>query len=433
MGLTPIVTPAKLAASKTTPAGMWPAGVRHSVIVEQLRRAMATESTVSSRLNKPKKPYPDFPLFAHATGRWAKKIRGKFHYFGKWDDADAALQKYLDQRDELHAGRVPRVPGDGLTLADLCNRFLTSKQHLLDAGEITQRTFADYYAVCDRIIAAFGKMRLVTDLAADDFERLRARLAVTQGPVTLGNEINRIRIVFKYGYDAGLIDKPVRYGPSFKRPSKKVLRIARNANGSRMFEAEEMRSILEAVSQPLQAMVLLGINCGFGQTDVANLPRSSLNLDTGWVDFPRPKTGIERRCPLWAQTVEALREATAHRPTPKDLADSDLVFVTKYGQRWVRNSGGEKQSWVDSVGAQFGKLLQRLGLKRNKLSFYALRHTFETIGGEARDQVAVDHIMGHARNDMASLYRERISDERLRRVTDVIHGWLSSDISDTST
>ncbi|MDP6719965.1 MAG: hypothetical protein QGF59_14995, partial [Pirellulaceae bacterium] len=58
------------------------------------------------------------------------------------------------------------------------------------------------------------------------------------------------------------------------------------------------------------------------------------------------------------------------------------------------------------------------------VGFYTLRHAFETIAGESRDQVAVDAIMGHERGDMASIYRERISDERLQNVVETVRAWL---------
>ena len=61
------------------------------------------KSTQKRRKSKPKKPYPEFPLYAHATGRWAKKIRGRIHYFGPWDDPNGALELYLEERDYLHS------------------------------------------------------------------------------------------------------------------------------------------------------------------------------------------------------------------------------------------------------------------------------------------------------------------------------------------
>ena len=53
---------------------------------------------------KPNKPWADYPLYAHNAGVWAKKIRGKTHYFGPWSDPQAALETYLEQRDFLLAG-----------------------------------------------------------------------------------------------------------------------------------------------------------------------------------------------------------------------------------------------------------------------------------------------------------------------------------------
>jgi hypothetical protein len=38
--------------------------------------------------------------------------------------------------------------------------------------------------------------------------------------------------------------------------------------------------------------------------------------------------------------------------------------------------------------------------------------------------VAVDHITGHAQDDMALVYHERISDERLKAVSDHVRTWV---------
>src|SRR5258708_5717984 len=120
-----------------------------------------------SAVKKPNRP-KDFPLFAHATGRWAKKVRGKLHYFGKWNAPEAALNKWLDEKDDLLAGRTPRVKGDGLTIKDLVNGFLSAKKHLVDTGELAGRTFADYHSSCAHAVAVFVRKRLVSDLAPAD-------------------------------------------------------------------------------------------------------------------------------------------------------------------------------------------------------------------------------------------------------------------------
>jgi integrase len=376
-------------------------------------------STPAYTRSKPAKPYPDFPLFPHASGQWCKKIRGQFVYFGPWDNPDAALAKYLTSKDNLHAGRMPRPEPGTLNVKDLANLFLAEKLSRVEAGELSQRTWNEYKVATDMIVAAFGKRRQVADLGLDDFSALRRRMAAKFGPVRLGNQIQSIRSVFKFAYEADLIDRPMRFGPSFKKPSAKVLRLHRAAQGPKLFTAGEVRRMLDAAGAPLKAMLFLGINCGFGMADCGKLPLSALDLDAGWSNFARVKTGIARRCPLWPETVQAIREALAARPKPKDPAHADLVFLTTQGRAW------HKENMSSPACFKVGSLLRRLGINgRKRIGFYTLRHSFRTVADETKDQPAVDHIMGHARDDMASVYRQTISDGRLKAVADCVHAWL---------
>jgi integrase len=343
------------------------------------------------------------------------------HYFGPWDDPQGALEKYLEQKDALHAGRAPRAEAGpaSLRVKDVCNEFVRHKDSLLENGEIGPRFWADCKEAGDLLVAHLGKHRLVADLGPADFAALRAGLAKRFGPVRLGNVIQRIRSVFKLALDNGLIDRPVIFGQGFARPSKHVLRRHRAEQGPKLFAAEEVRRMIGAADQPLKAMLLLAINCGFGVADSGRLPLTALDLDAGWVNFPRPKTGINRRCPLWPETVAAIREALSARPKPKDEACGRLAFLNVRGKPWHKADGRSPLCYKVQA------LLKRLGINGRKgLGIYTLRHNFETVAGEGKDQVAVDHIMGHADDSMAAAYREKISDERLRAVADHVRQWL---------
>jgi integrase len=355
------------------------------------------------------------------------------YYFGPWDKPDSALKKYTEQKDALHAGKKPREDAEGYTVKMLCNDFLNAKQALVDSSELTHRSWQNYKETCVLVLEQFGKARLVADLDPDDFADLRkAMVGKGWGAVTLGNCIQRVRVLFKFAFDNGAIDRPVRYGQNFKTPSRKTVRIDRAKKGPKLFTAEEVRALTDGVlvvghegpelvhpGKAMRAMVLLGINCGLGNADCGRLRKSDLDLAAGVIDYPRPKTGIKRRCILWPETVAALREALAVRPRPKDEGDADLVFITKYGLPWAKDTADQTQS------KEFAKLLKSLGFNaRGGLGFYTLRHTFRTVADEAKDQPAADYIMGHETPHMSSIYRETISDERLKAVADHVRKWV---------
>lgn len=372
-------------------------------------------STSSSR---PRKPRQNFPLTPRGDGRWCKRVRGKLHYFR--GTAEEAESEWLRVKDDIQAGHPPRPKDDQrITLKELVNKFLGFKQRQVDAGELEQQTFDHYFRVAAVLIDTLGRTVPVADITSQDFERVRGVMSKRWGVYALTTGVQFARSIFRYGTEAGLLGKPVIFGPGFKRPSAKVIRKYRDAQGERMFSAEQLRAVLSVAGVNARAMTLLGINGGLGNSDVAMLTADRrLDLDRGWLNYARRKTGVARRIPLWPETVAALRVAIDKRPEPTRRADAALIFLWSDGRKNYVSHNCRR------VAVEFDEALAQA--KVDDRTFYDLRRTFQTVAEGTYDLPAVAAVMGHiaAAGDMSSIYRQRIDDERLRRVVNHVRTWL---------
>lgn len=414
----------------------------HGTGVAERPSKRTTKSNTVRKNFVPPKPYPEYPLTPHPGGKWMKKIKGKIHYFGRWghilngvmvrlpdDGVDEALAQYEAEVQGIHHPQLAQAQRDQLEVRHMCESFRLHKQALLESGEITPRTYDEYLATAMRLYKFFGRTRVVDSITPEDFVRLRSSIAKQWGPHRLGNEVVRIRSVFKHAKKSDVVPE------TFKKPSHKVMRVHREERGDRYFEKAELHKLLNNAGVQLKAMILLALNTGYGNGDMGKLPIKAVDLEGGWVKFARPKTGVARRCPLWPETVAALRASLAERETPRSKEDRHLFFITPDGHRCVRlstttskNEDGDKVAKhipVDAVGTTFGKLLKKLKLNdRQGRSFYSLRHTFRTIADGAMDQVAANSIMGHVDDSMPGTYRHHIDDARLQAVVQHVHTWL---------
>jgi len=340
-----------------------------------------------------------FPLTLHPTGQYCKKIRGKMYYFGK--DKEEALCLYHEQATSLHTG-----PGGSaemkseLSLRTLSNLYLEHQNSRATIEEISHRHFYDLKSRLREFAKFIGPNQKVSEITTLQVQSYRQKL-IKEGkrPDTINTKLSAVKSLFNWASENNVL----KQGPNLKAvkkvPTKKAER--------QTFTAEQVQLLLERAGTQMRAMILLGVNCGFGCTDCAELQWKNLDLERGRVDLPRHKTGINRNLALWPETIEALKQV------PRT---GDRVFCTKQGNPWVRPvNGGESHD--SALSKEFSKLLKHAGIKAEKgVGFYTLRRTAATVAAESGDVFAVQGLLGHADTKMASVYVQTVSEQTDRAV-----------------
>lgn len=299
-----------------------------------------------------------FPLTLHPTGQYCKKICGRLYYFG--NDRRKALARYLEQATSLHGGRPqqPPCPEAEIAVATLANLYLEQQECRVTAGEIRLRQLHGQIVLLRDFVRRIGRNRLASEICTMDLQNYRNTL------IKAGPNLTAVKKI------------PL---PKRERP---------------IFTPDQIRVLINADRPKLEAMILLGLNCGFGGTDCAELRWTDLDLEAGRVRLPRGKTGIKRNLALWPETVQALQGI------PRS---GELAFYTRDGSPWVKSTtvrgedGTEKYKERNTVTEEFRRLLAKTGIKTEKgVGFYTLRRTVATFAAQSKDPFAVQRLLGHA-------------------------------------
>lgn len=179
------------------------------------------------------------------------------------------------------------------------------------------------------------------------------------------------------------------------------------------FTEEEVSSLLAAATDRTRLYLLLMLNCGMYQQDVADLQHTEVDWDQGRIIRKRSKTAKQKNVPkvnyrLWAPTFELLKRFRSdHRI---------LALVNENGsplrQRGFRADGQTHN--LDNIKKAYERVCTKLGVKIKPLKLFrktgaSKLEEHETFGRYAQ------YYLGHAPDSVAESRYARPSDEQFDR------------------
>jgi integrase len=341
-----------------------------------------------------------FPLTLHPTGQYCKKIKGKIYYFGS--DKKDALQRYLDQATYLHGcqNTLRKPTGDNMTLKQLCEMYLKYQYSKLQANDLTASHHNEQIGSLNKLMAFLGQNIDINDISILDLQNYKRRIQTSHVSVCrLNLHISIMKALFHWARKNDVLANI----PNIDAVSRgKIVHQEKFT-----FDTEQITILLSEADVKMRAMIWLGLNCGFGCTDCAELKWVDLNLVNARVKLARKKTGISRDLPLWPETVDALE---------KIPRIGKLVFYTSRGNPYILTllqndvNGNWKYTTLNTITTKFSRLLKKSGLDVPKgTGFYTLRRTAATIAARSGDPFAVQRLLGHADLQMATRYVQDVS------------------------
>jgi integrase len=197
------------------------------------------------------------------------------------------------------------------------------------------------------------------------------------------------------------------------------------------FTIEEVRKLLftcVGFSERTNLYLLLMLNCGMYQNDIAELLKEEVDWSKGTLTRARSKTK-ERRGPvvtykLWPETFALLKKHKAK--------DGDLALTTDEGKPlvryWLETLEGESEPSMrryDVIQSAWSRLGEKMGLKKIRLGMKHLRKTSATLLGQhPQYKFFATHFLADSPRHMSEKHYVKPSDQEFFLALDWLRGQI---------
>ena len=316
-------------------------------------------------------------------------------------------------RDRIESqGRVG-IPHKDSASAQL-TRFVKRKEQEVEAGELSAARLNKLRLHLTHFVDWLGGNTAVTQIDGMTLEDYRANLlarVATNGVAgrwkrtTAGERMNDVRSFIRWLWRNDVI-------PTLPRNlDDKSLTISSSASTIVSFTIDEIQTLLTEASPRTRLFILLMLNCGMTQKDIADLLNSEVDWEIGRIVRKRSKTKDCENVPtvsylLWPETFALLRaERTA--------SHEHLALLNASGSPlWADGHTPEGKYWKnDNIRNAYERLQKKTGIGKplkslKKTSASLIRGNSEFTGLESL-------FLGHAPQSMADRHYAAIPQQLL--------------------
>lgn len=348
-------------------------------------------------------------------GRWRKQINGQVYYFGFADSPNdtkayrAAEDEYFQFRKKIEAASSVQIPLAKATVTDVSEKFLQDLQDRYERGEVSasylekSRCCLDDFCLfvqTQRRFSSIGELDL-TDyrnhiLTLPVSDKIRKKIS----PQTAKGRLATVRTLYRWAWRMHVVENMPRNLEGYANvelPDPKA----------EIFTLDELKTLWQKATPRVRCWMLLALNCGFYQGDIAELTASEVDWAEGRITRKRSKTGVLGSFKLWQTTLDHMLEQ--REPEAKD---DERLFLTRprFDGEAIVPLVTEKivdgtVRRTDAVKTGFWKLLRKIGINSGR-SFSSLRNTGASMIDEI-DPLVTELYLSHATVGMKKHYVKR--------------------------